>query len=443
VVKSPPSPSRKPFLFIFALSVKAWTQIKQKDMVDSNIASTITVIPEQDPNGIFWGLRDTISGKLVLDYTYQKILDFKDGYAIVMLNGKFGLISKIGQQIIEPVYDFPKAELQCGVITFKYGFGPVIIFYTTGKPVMPMVYGMTGLLPCQQRITYGHYQYGMLNFSGDTILPFKFTSARLVPEGFCIASKADKSGYNSLYGLYDLNGKQVLPHVFESIDDFYCGRAIVKKNGKYGIIDESGKELFYYEYGRMERFYNDYAMVYTSHKNGEIKVGIIDRSGREVVPAIYQRIGEVYSYSEGMDAIAQNPKYGLVDIAGKGVIPFKYDEIKTFQNGIAKVWRGWRRVGYINSKGEEVISSDFGARNQAIISKYHNKYIIALKDSVQHVFDYSGKEIVTLRYENISEFNNGNEKSFLVLMNNKLGTLDSNFLIKIPIEYESLEVIFS
>ncbi len=418
------------------------TQTKQKDVDDSSVVSPLTVIPEQDPNGIYWGLRDTTSGKLVLNYTYQKINEFKNGFAIVMLNGKFGLISKRGKQIIEPVYNFPKTQLQCGIIAFEYGYGPVIVFDTIGKPVMPMVYGMTGLLPYQKRITYGHYQYGMRNFSGDTILPFKFTYTQVIPEGFCIASKPVEKDYNRLYGLYDLNGKQVLPHDFESIDGFYCGRAIVKKKGKYGVIDETGMELFYTEYGRIDRFYNDYAIVYKNHENGDIKVGIIDKKGLEVVPAIYQWLDQVYNFSEGLAAVAQNRKYGFVDTKGKVVIPFKYDNVNSFQNGIAKVWvNGWRNVAYINRNGEEIIPPIFEAINQSNLRRYHNKFIIGLKDSAHYVFDYSGKEIALLQYETVGEFNEY-KKSFLVSKNNKWGTLDSNLQVEIPIEYEFLETIF-
>ena len=95
------------------------------------------------------------------------------------------------------------------------------------------------------------------------------------------------------------------------IDGFYCGRAIVNKNGKWGVIDETGKELFYTEYGRIDRYYNNYATVYSSHKDGEIKIGVIDRNGYEVVPTIYQWHNRVYSFSEGMVALAQNRKYGV------------------------------------------------------------------------------------------------------------------------------------
>ncbi|HLW31904.1 MAG TPA: WG repeat-containing protein [Aequorivita sp.] len=399
------------------------------------------VIAEQDPDGVFWGLRETLSSKLILGYTYQNIWEFRDGFAIVQLNGKFGLIDKTGKEIIEPTYSYPKTEMKCGFIAFEIGYGPTLIFDSTGKSLMPMVYGMTGFLPCEERVTYGHNKYGMLNFNRDTILPFKFKSAYLFPEGFCAASLADQTGYNSLYGLYDLDGNQILPHVFEYVDGFYSGRAIVKKNGKYGIIDETGKELFYTNYGRIDRFYNDYAIVYTKPENGEIKVGIIDKNGHEVVPAIYQWLEHVYNFSEGMAAMAQNRKYGFVDTTGKVVVPFKYDKVESFINGIAKVWVGWRYVGYINRKGEEIIPADFEAMDQANLRRYHNKYIIGLRDSIYHVFDYSGKEIDSLNYERVGEFD-ANDKSFLVSTNGKWGSLDSNFQVKIPIEYESLEIIF-
>ena len=407
--------------------------------IDSNNVNTL--IPEQDPEGIYWGLRDTLTGKLVLDYSFQKILDFKDGYALVILNSKFGLIDKRGKVIIKPDCTYPKSKMECGFIAFEVGDGPVLIFDSTGKSVMPMIYGFTGILSCQKRVTFGKNLYGMMNFNGDTILPFKFTEARVIPEGFCIASKQVEPNYNRLYGLYDLNGKQVLPHVFESIDRFYCGRAIVKKNGKYGLIDEAGNELMYTDYGRIARFANNYALVYTSSKNDQINVGIIDKNGREVVPAIYQWVDNLYGFREGLAAMAQNRKYGFVDTTGKVVIQFKYDKVESFDMGIAKVWVGWRYVGYINTKGEEIIPPDFEAMDQANLRRYFNKYIIGLKDSLYHVFDFSGKEIAILPYKVVGVFNE-TDKSFIVSKNNKWGTLDSNLRVQIPIEYESLNTIF-
>ncbi|WP_158995981.1 WG repeat-containing protein [Mucilaginibacter sp. L196] len=402
----------------------------------------VSVIAEQDPNGIFWGLRDTATGKLVLGYTFEKIWNFKNGFATVLLNGKYGLINKYGKVVVEPNYDSPeKMDVKCGCVAFEVGYGPIVIIDTNGKSVVPMTSGITGILPCQKRITMGDDKFGMINFNNDTILPFKFREAHLLPEGFCVASKFDSSPDDNLYGLYDLNGKQVLPHAFEMIDGFYCGRALVKKKGKYGVIDETGKELFYTDYGRIDRFTNGYALIYTNPKDGEIKVGVINKNGKVVVPAIYQWLENVYNFSDGLAAMAQNRKYGFVDTTGRIVVQFNYDKVESFRNNIAKVWVGWQHVGYINNNGKEIISPNFEALDQANLRRYYDKFIIGLKDSLQHVFDYSGKEIVVLNYKTINEFNK-NEKSFIVSINNKFGVLDSNFRIKIPIKYESLEMIF-
>jgi hypothetical protein len=421
-------------------SAKSEKNIRNQKNLKNNIetnekivsSNAINVVAEQDPNGVFWGLRDTVTGKLILGYAYQQIWDFKDGFATVLLNGKYGLINKSGKVIVEPNCDTPQAiEIKCGFVKFEVGYGPIVIIDTANKLVMPMTSGITGILFCQKRITMGDNKFGMINFNNDTILPFKYSSAYLFPEGFCVASTfgGPSSGYKELYGLYNLNGKQVLPHEFENIDGFYCGRAIVKKKGKYGAIDETGKELFYTDYGRIDRFTNDYAMVYTNPKDGEIKVGIINKNGNVVVPAIYQWLENVHNFSDGLAAMALNRKYGFVDTTGRIVVQFKYDKVEPFRNSIAKVWVGWQHVGYINSNGKEIISPNFEALDQANLRRYYNKFIIGLKDTLQHVFDYSGKEIVVLN-------------SFIVSINNKFGVLDSNFRVKIPTKYESLEMIF-
>lgn len=422
-------------------STKDKTQVKPVEQSNNKTKPLTTVIPEQDPEGFYWGLRDTATGKLVLNYTYQFIGDFKEGYATVILNRKYGLISMNGKEVIEPQYDSPKTELQCGVMAFEKDGGFVFLYDTTGKSLIPLVSHVTGLLPCQQRITYGTNLYGMMSFNGDTILPFQFTSAYLVPEGFCIASKYVETSRTSLFGLYDLNGKQLLPHAFETMYGFTCGRAIVKKNGKLGIIDETGKELFYTRYSRIDSYFNNYAKVYTKAANGQYLVSIIDKNGREIVPPIYPDNDNFYNVGEGLIALTKNNKYGFIDTSGKVVIPFMYDKISPFSNGIAKVWNGYRIMSYINNKGKEIIPSCFVPGDEYDFRSYFNKHIIRAEDSVQRVFDLTGKETAVLYYNKMHELDE-NEKSFCVLKNNRWGSLDSNFQVKIPLEYESLESIF-
>jgi len=401
----------------------------------------LNIIAEQDPKGIYLGLRDTASGKLVTDYRYQQIWDFKEGFAVVMLNDKFGLIDRTGKLIVEPVYEAPKGEMKCGYIAFENGFGPVVLYDTAGRVILPMLSGVNVILPCQQRITLSRNQYGMINFKGETILPFEFTTAFVVPEGFCVAEKADKTGNNRWYGLYDLNGKQVLPHVYESIDAFFNGRAIFRKNGKWGVLDENGSELISARYDRIDRYNNNgYAVVYKNFGKDDVRVGIIDKKGHEVVPVKYQWIDEVYNVYDGMVALAENRKYGFADSSGKIVIPFKYVKVESFISGIAKVWKDWHHCGYINKTGKEIIPCIFDPMDQANLRRYYDKYIIGIKDSVHHVFDYTGKHIATLPYSRLGTLNE-KRKTFLVSAHNKVGSLDSNLQIKIPVIYESMEFI--
>lgn len=397
----------------------------------------VTVMREQDPNGPYWGLRDMATGRLIVKYIYDKIDDFEDGFAKVLLNGQYGLINKKGKVLIEPSHIRENLKVNCGVIISEFESGEQSVSDTNGKTLVALN-SVRGILPCQNRMLLENNGYGMLNFKNDTILPFKFREAYLVPEGFCIASNF---ATENLFGLYDLNGKQVLPHAFERINGFYCGRAIVVKNRRWGVIDGTGKELFYTDYGRIDSYLNNYAMVYTKSLGGESKVGLIDKTGRVVVPAIYERPEGTPVFSEGMVGMGQNRKYGFVNTSGKVVVSFKYNKLEAFQKGIAKVWVGWNQVGYINKTGKEIIHVNYDAMDQANLRRYYNKYIIGLKDAVQHVFDYSGKELTALSYSTIYEFDQ-NEKSFIVSINNKHGILDSNFRIKIPVDYDSLEPVF-
>jgi hypothetical protein len=403
---------------------------------ETSVRVEVTLVAEQDPEGVFWGLRDTVTGKLVSDYTYQKIWDFKNGFATVIRDGKFGMVNKSGKEIIEPVYDYPESDMKCGFTAFEHGYGPVIIFNDSGRAIMPSISGLISFLPCRQRVSFGTNRCGVMNFKGETVIPFKFRSAALLPEGYCIASD-----YDNMYGLYDLDGNEVLPHAFQRIDGFYSGRAIVKKRGKLGVIDLTGRELFYTAYGRIDRYSNGYAVVYTDGKKGEPKIGIIDRNGREAVPSVYQWLERSNTFFEGLAVMAQNFKYGFIDTNGKVAIQFKYVNAESFQNGIAKVWTGWHNVGYIDRTGKDVILPVFEPMGQDNLRRYHNKFIIGWRDSAMHVFEYSGREIATLPYDMIRELDE-KSKSFIVKKNHKTGTLDSNLRVVIPVVYQALELIF-
>jgi WG containing repeat len=90
------------------------------------------------------------------------------------------------------------------------------------------------------------------------------------------------------------------------------------------------------------------------------KLGYIDRTGKIVVPAKFDRIDE--DFSEGLAAISIGKKWGYIDPMGKIVIPLKFDQTTSFHEGLAGVSiakNGSDEWGYIDKTGKIIIPVQF------------------------------------------------------------------------------------
>ena len=96
--------------------------------------------------------------------------------------------------------------------------------------------------------------------------------------------------------------------LYDDVGDFYEGLAWVKMNGKWGLIDKSGREVIPCKYDYARDFSEGLATV---RING--KWGYIDKSGREVIPCKYNDVG---NFSEGLAMVQMNGKYGYIDKEG-------------------------------------------------------------------------------------------------------------------------------
>jgi hypothetical protein len=102
------------------------------------------------------------------------------------------------------------------------------------------------------------------------------------------------------------------------------------------------------------------------------KEGLIDKSGKEVIPCKYNQIYEVIViyknghescyFVEGFANANLDGKYGYINEKGKEITPFKYDKIEHFNNGRGKVkYDG--KYGYIDENGKEVIPLKYDDAN--------------------------------------------------------------------------------
>jgi len=108
-----------------------------------------------------------------------------------------------------------------------------------------------------------------------------------------------------------------------------------------------------YDYGG--EFENGLAKVSLNNK-----WGYIDSTNQIVIPIVYEQIKFP---QDSLLRVKKDSKWGLVDLKNNIIAPFEYNKIDDFGNNmpndslfnkLAKVYKG-DKVGFINTKGEEVI----------------------------------------------------------------------------------------
>lgn len=159
------------------------------------------------------------------------------------------------------------------------------------------------------------------------------------------------------------------------------------------------------------------------------KYGLIDAKGKEIVPCKYD---EIRSFCDGLARVKLNDKYGFIDRFGEEVIPCKYVDAEDFSDGLACVWNNNRRT-VIDTTGKDIIPAKYdtmGVCKEGMVAVWNSS-------GKWGFVDYTGKESVPCRYDEI-------EGSFFdgfaaVCMNGKWGFVDKTGWQVVPCQYDSVE----
>lgn len=85
------------------------------------------------------------------------------------------------------------------------------------------------------------------------------------------------------------------------------------------------------------------------------KCGLIDSSGKVIIPFEFD---DVLSFKNGLAPVKKNGKWGFIDSKNKLILPYRYDGASSFINGMARV-RLAELTGMIDKKGKEIIPLQF------------------------------------------------------------------------------------
>src|SRR6185369_1592846 len=198
-------------------------------------------------------------------------------------------------------------------------------------------------------------KYGILDKKGKTIFPFEYDYLVMYPLLSNHAATRKKDGNTVLFGVVNMQHKQVVPTEYDEIRGD-GNMLVVKKDGKYGLFDAAGKKIFDTEFTALEPFAAD--GVLRAEKAGEC--GLVDMNGKW----LFQKnkgVYTIYGSGQGMVQVAVSGKYGFLDKSGNEVILTKFDNASNFEPiGLARVGQksggsSSMRYGYIDKKGNEVI----------------------------------------------------------------------------------------
>ena len=286
--------------------------------------------------------------------------------------------------------------------------------------------------------------YCLINKEGKIIVPPKYYDIDYYYQGTSRVSVYDSVTKKVFYGLIDSTGKEIISPRYRNLENFYDGYIQValeddkSPNKKlWGIVDKkTGKEIVPCKYESIGSFFEGMAAVL---QNG--RWGFINLKGEMVIPPKYVKANTytILKFSEGLAVVTTdttlNKKFGAIDKSGKTVIPFVYDNLGDFAEGLALANKGkilkqgqysWQqdivaagKFGYINKTGKTIIPFEYEWGTNFVKGQAE-----VLKDSIRFSIDINGKNTLTtapriLYAYNIGaiELNNKNYTSALKYLN--------------------------
>ncbi|EEM1159077.1 WG repeat-containing protein [Salmonella enterica] len=237
--------------------------------------------------------------------------------------------------------------------------------------------------------SYGVYDIKKHKF----VIPMAYVNVK-IKDNLLIASLGKQTyNFKRQYGVLTLQGEEIVPFKFESID-YENGYlyAVSSANEQRDIYDVQGKKMNPDNYQTSGVYYKDQPVVLKSTTTGEYS--LLNIKG-EVLP-VKLPYDEVLSFSNGMAIVEKNNLKGAIDVSGKLKIPLEYDDIESFQENLAAAVPA-------NSMRKFVLID----RNNKVIKQYAGYSAMTIpvnsNNAVYHVYDDNLREFVIDADGNIEE----------------------------------------
>lgn len=436
--------------------------------------------------------------------TAQNTSDFdselllKNHFSIVSKDNKYGITNKLGEIVVPLIYD--RIETY---ILVDYAVVSIIdendneksgIINLKNEVIVPVIYDKIDLLIyyalkenlIELALVKKHGKYGLIEpLTGKIIAPAEFVAIEAYPQfefGINILvtvpeKNRDPEYYeeinkryqkykkslssrgidltvssfqwlflNPLYGVVDINGKEIIPlkhwqikllYDVHNPEDTYF-EVTNNDNREKGLFDINGKEIMSVAYDELSVNEDDNDRIESIIAKKDNKYGMFNKRGKVLLPIEYEAIDD-YFYETYK--VRKNELYGVVDTKGTILIPVIYDEIDRYQSGggFIKVKKNNLYGAYFVKEGKKTtIKKIFSTEYDEISNLYHENNQVELikikKNGFYGIYNREGNLIVSVLYDDIKSYNNG---VFLVEKDKKFGLLKLNGEMLLPFQSNS------
>ena len=384
-------------------------------------------------------------------YSIEEVKNYN--YYVLQKDGKYGVIDKNANVIIEPKYEtvvIPNPSKEIFVCTNENKETKILNSkneeqFTEYKEVSSIrLKNIVSDLMYEKSVL--KYQkdgkYGLIDYKGSKITDavYGHVDALEYKEGELLVEQ------NGKYGVINIKGVQLVPIEYETIkvDEFFNGKDYsnagyivgtkTEEGYRYGYIDVDGNEVLKPEYNELSRvaeIKEDKGMYFLAAKNGQYGVY---KNSEQIINNEYQSI----SFNNNLFLLEKSKKYGVADIDGNIILDVKYSQIDINGKYLYAKDRSGKTEVYDNTGKASNMSE-----NVSKLSVADGKYSIVIKSennqTLYGIEDETEKELVKPEY-NYIEYLFGD---FFIVSNSegKLGVIDKNGNSKIETKYSSIQKI--
>jgi hypothetical protein len=270
-------------------------------------------------------------GEIIIPFTYNKLGNFKNGYAYYMLNN-YGLVN-INNKALPAKWDWVSDADTSGFVIVKKANKFGLMSLDEKLWIEPNYDYIT---PCGNGIylLVKNNLYGFYN-APEKCMAYnvEFNYKNGLEPSYYSNSKAFKLLKNDEVALADANGK--LSISYGTYSDFFfakCNIIRIQKGVKFGYVDRKLKTITPVEFDIASDYHNDQAIVVKNNN-----ASILDKNGK----AIYVlKSGNISLFENNYYLITLNELHGLVNTNGVTLLNPEYNSIEKIYTNILRCTKG-------------------------------------------------------------------------------------------------------